>query len=68
MLAELDRRCDELQELIAKIDHTNAGAKLATGETVTEGLARRDVLALRQGALAPQSRPPPAASSAAALG
>ncbi len=51
LLAELDRRCDELQELIAKINHTNAGARLATGETVTEGLARRDVIALRQGAL-----------------
>jgi len=51
LLAELDRRCDELQELIAKINHTNANARLATGETVTEGLARRDVIALRQGAL-----------------
>lgn len=51
LLAELDERCDELEELIAKINHTNAGARLATGETVTEGLARRDVIALRQGAL-----------------
>ncbi|MGO9246988.1 MAG: DIP1984 family protein [Solirubrobacteraceae bacterium] len=51
LLAELDRRCDELEGLIAKINHTNAGARLATGETVTEGLARRDVIALRQGAL-----------------
>ena len=51
LLAEIDRCCDELQALIAKINHTNAAAKLATGETVTEGLARRDVIALRQGAL-----------------
>lgn len=51
LLAEIDRCCDELQELIAKINHTNASAKLATGETVTAGLARRDVIALRQGAL-----------------
>jgi hypothetical protein len=51
LLAELDRHCDELEELIAKINHTNAAAKLATGETVTEGLARRDIIALRQGAL-----------------
>ncbi len=51
LLTELDQRCDELQALIAKINHTNAGASLATGETVTEGLARRDVIALRQGAL-----------------
>jgi uncharacterized coiled-coil DUF342 family protein len=51
LLAELDRHCNELQELIAKINHTNASAKLATGETVTEGIARRDVISLRQGAL-----------------
>jgi uncharacterized coiled-coil DUF342 family protein len=51
LLAELDRHCDELQTLIAKINHTNAAAKLTTGETVTEGLARRDVIALRQAAL-----------------
>lgn len=51
LIAEIDRSCDELQELIARINHTNAAAKLATGETVTAGLARRDVIALRQGAL-----------------
>lgn len=51
LLAELDRRCDELQGLIARINHTNARAQLATGETVTEAIARRDVIALRQGAL-----------------
>lgn len=51
LLAELDRQCDALQQLIAQINHTNAHAKLATGETVTEGIARRDVIALRQGAL-----------------
>ncbi len=51
LLAELDRHCDELQGLIAQINHTNARAQLATGETVTEGIARRDVIALRQGAL-----------------
>jgi hypothetical protein len=51
LLAELDSLCDELQELIAHINHTNARAKLPTGETVTEALARRDVLALRQSSL-----------------
>lgn len=51
LLSELGSICDELQELIAKINHTNAGTKLPTGETVTEGLARRDVIALRQGGL-----------------
>jgi len=51
LLAELAGLCDELEGLIAKINHTNAAARLTTGETVTEGLARRDVIALRQNAL-----------------
>jgi hypothetical protein len=51
LLVELAELCDELQGLIAKINHTNAAARLASGETVTEALARRDVIALRQGAL-----------------
>lgn len=51
LLAELESLCDELQSLIAQINHTNTNTRLATGETVTEGLARRDVLGLRQGAL-----------------
>jgi hypothetical protein len=51
LLTELATLCDELQMLIAKINHTNAAASLATGETVTEGLARRDVIVLRQNAL-----------------
>jgi Family of unknown function (DUF6847) len=46
LLSELGSICDELQELIAKINHTNAGTRLPTGETVTEGLARRDVIDL----------------------
>lgn len=51
LLAEYSLLCDELQRLIAQINHTNAGTKLPTGETVTEGLARRDVLALRRSGL-----------------
>jgi hypothetical protein len=51
LLVEVDGLCDELEELIARINQTNATARLASGETVTEGLARRDVIALRQGAL-----------------
>jgi hypothetical protein len=51
LLVELAELCDELEGLIAKINHTNASARLASGETVTEALARRDVIALRQGAL-----------------
>ncbi|MDQ6804577.1 MAG: DIP1984 family protein [Actinomycetota bacterium] len=51
LLSELDAHCRELQRLIAKINHTNASSRLPTGETVTEALARRDVLALRAAAL-----------------
>jgi hypothetical protein len=51
LLAEVDLLCDELQRLIAQINRTNASTRLSTGETVTEGLAQRDVLALRQDVL-----------------
>jgi hypothetical protein len=51
LLSELDAHCTELQRLIATINHTNASSRLPTGETVTEALARRDVLALRAAAL-----------------
>jgi hypothetical protein len=51
LLAEVGSLCDELERLLAKINHTNAITKLSTAETVTEALARRDVLELRQGAL-----------------
>ena len=51
LLVELAELCDELEGLIARINHTNAAARLASGETVTEALARREVIALRQGAL-----------------
>ena len=51
LLDQLESDCHELQHLIAQINHTNATTKLSTGETVTEGLARRDVLALRRSGL-----------------
>ena len=51
LLLQLAELCDELEGLIAKINHTNAAARLASGETVTQALARRDVIALRQNAL-----------------
>jgi hypothetical protein len=51
LLTEVNLLCDELQRLIAQINRTNAGTRLSTGETVTEGLAHRDVLALRQDVL-----------------
>lgn len=51
LLTEFGSICDELQRLIAQINHTNADTRLSTAETVTEGLARRDVLGIRQGGL-----------------
>lgn len=51
LLGELDSLCEELQLLIAQINHTNTATKLSSGETVTEALARRDVLELRLRAL-----------------
>lgn len=51
LLAEFGSVCDELQRLIAQINHTNAGTKLGSGETVTEALAQRDLLGVRQGGL-----------------
>jgi hypothetical protein len=41
----------ELERLIAAINLTNAASRLEGGRTVTEALARRDVLALRQSVL-----------------
>lgn len=51
LLTEVGSLCDELERLLARINHTNAITKLSTGETVTEALARRDVLELRQGTI-----------------
>lgn len=51
LLEELDSLCGELQSLVARVNHTNAATKLSNGETVTEALARRDVLDLRLAAL-----------------
>ncbi len=51
LMTELDSLCGELERLIAQINHTNSATRISTGETVTEALARRDVLALRAGIL-----------------
>jgi hypothetical protein len=51
LLAELRDLADELERLIARINHTNAASRLPSGLTVTEALARRDVTALRSAAL-----------------
>lgn len=51
LLAELDRLLDELSGLIAQINRTNLAAALPDGTTLTEALAQRDVLKLRQSVL-----------------
>jgi hypothetical protein len=51
LLAELDELTTELETLITTINLTNAAGRLASGQTVTGALARRDVLTTRQGVL-----------------
>ena len=51
LLAEVDRLADELEGLIGAVNRTNCGTRLPSGVTLTEALARRDVLALRHGVL-----------------
>jgi hypothetical protein len=51
LLAELDAIASELETLIATINATNAQTRLESGITLTEALARRDVLGLLHGAL-----------------
>jgi hypothetical protein len=51
LLAELDAIAAELETLIATINATNAQTRLESGMTLTEALARRDVLGLLHGAL-----------------
>lgn len=51
LLAELDEVAEELQHLIANINRTNAATRLPSGATLTDALARRDVLGLHHSAL-----------------
>jgi len=48
LLAEADRVLVELEDLIRRINRTNAGTTIEAGVTLTDALARRDVLRLRQ--------------------
>ncbi len=48
LLAELDRVLNQLAELIERINRTNLQTTLPDGRTLTQALAQRDVLALRQ--------------------
>ena len=51
LLRELDEVAGELERLIASINRTNSQARLASGMTLTEALARRDVLGLLHASL-----------------
>lgn len=51
LLAEAERVLDELEALIRRINATNAATRLDDGTTVTDALARRDVLRLRHSIL-----------------
>jgi hypothetical protein len=48
LLADLLRSADELERLIARINRTNIATGLPDGRTLTDALARRDVLGIRQ--------------------
>ncbi|MCK2244612.1 MULTISPECIES: DIP1984 family protein [unclassified Crossiella] len=50
LLTEADAALSELEELIRRINRTNATARLGAG-TVTDALARRDILRLRHSVL-----------------
>lgn len=51
LLRELDQVAGELETLIASINRTNSQARLDSGLTLTQALARRDVLGLLHGSL-----------------
>jgi hypothetical protein len=48
LLAEFESMAGELESLIARINRTNLATQLPSGGTLTDALARRDILALRQ--------------------
>jgi hypothetical protein len=48
LLAEADRVAGELEGLIKRINRTNATTELEPGTSVTEALARRDVLSIQR--------------------
>ena len=49
LLAEADAALDDLEVLIRRINRTNAVARIGADGTLTDALARRDVLRLRHG-------------------
>ncbi|SFD25571.1 DIP1984 family protein, partial [Streptomyces aidingensis] len=51
LLSEAGEVLDQLESLIRRINRTNAAVELAEGGTLTDALARRDVLRLRHSVL-----------------
>ncbi len=51
LLEELEDIATKLESLIAQINHTNVVTRLSSGQTLTQALARRDVLGVLHGAL-----------------
>src|SRR5262249_23120641 len=51
LLSELDQVAGELERLIANINRTNSLARVGSGMTLTQALARRDGLGLLHGSL-----------------
>ena len=51
LLEELEEIGAELEALIGNINHTNTVTRLSSGRTLTQALARRDVLGALHGAL-----------------
>ena len=51
LLRELDTLTEQLEELIRNINRTNLQAQLENGTTLTDALAKRDVIATKRGAL-----------------
>lgn len=49
LIAELERVVSELADLIKRINRTNAATNFRDGQTVSDALAERDVLAMRRG-------------------
>ncbi|KGI66087.1 DIP1984 family protein (plasmid) [Mycolicibacterium rufum] len=47
LLAEVDGAIDEYEDLIRRINRTNAATTIGPAETLTDALARRDALRLR---------------------
>jgi hypothetical protein len=51
LVSEVEQVLTELEGLIRRINRTNAAAEMEPGKTVTDALARRDVLRLHHGVL-----------------